>query len=258
MPDPTPPPRCQGATPTHRLSEEIGRVYQKNGADYHTGEQVITWLNDVLGEENWSYRVIERWREQDSDECCCIVELQAVIWEHDASSEGELVRHTITKQDVGSQQIKRFSSTKLPISIGDDYKAALTDGLKRCARLLGVGLYLWAKEPQLPWRRSDEEEAARGRGQAPARARQAGPAAPAQPAAAKGTRSTGEERQRLEDRYNDVLAESTNLGFKAGFVTMDVTTMTDEQINGFGKRMREFLELHEPAEGADRQPQAVA
>lgn len=242
-------PKCcrECATFFERLRESLGEIRKlPSGAEYHDGEQVIAHLNYALGEENWSYRIIERWREADSDEVCVLCEMTITFWQHDPNDEG-YNKHVVTKQDFGAQQIKRNSKTKLPISIGDDYKAAATDGLKRCARLIGVALYLWAKNPQPVYRRSDTEELERADRRAVAATRATGaPGAPAAlPAASEtATRSEGPERTKLEDRYADLLAEATNLGFRAGFVTLEIRTLTDQQLHAFGKQLRAHVDKH--------------
>ena len=53
---------------------------------------------------------------------------------------------TATRQQFGSQKIKRARQTGNPLDIGFDLKGAATDALKKCASLVGVGLYLSRKE----------------------------------------------------------------------------------------------------------------
>ena len=50
------------------------------------------------------------------------------------------------RQQFGSQKIKRSRANSNPLDIGFDLKGATTDALKKCASLLGVGLYLSKKE----------------------------------------------------------------------------------------------------------------
>src|SRR5215210_8059650 len=54
---------------------------------------------------------------------------------------------TVTRQQFGSQKVKRSRSSGTPLDIGFDLKGAATDALKKCASLIGVALYLWKKEP---------------------------------------------------------------------------------------------------------------
>lgn len=51
----------------------------------------------------------------------------------------------MVKEDRGWQPVNRKKDGSL-ISLGNDFKGADTDALKRCARLLGVGLDAWEKE----------------------------------------------------------------------------------------------------------------
>lgn len=153
------------------LSASIGPLAHlpNNGAAYHTGEQVITALNRVLGPGNWSYEVLEVAFEDDSDEVCAKAELTALI---------NGVR--CVRQDYGSQALKRARSTGKFISKGEDRKAAVTDALKRCARLLGVGLDAWENEKAPSWRPEGVEE---GAPLAPATTPAAAPGTSASPAA---------------------------------------------------------------------------
>lgn len=112
-----------------------------NGARYHAGAQIINHLNRVLGPRNWDFRVIAVGEESDSDECWAFVEILARI-----------DNKIVTKQDYGSQAYKRARSTGQYVSKWDDRKAAITDGLKRCARLLGVGIDAWENERAPSWR----------------------------------------------------------------------------------------------------------
>ncbi len=103
---------------------------------YVTGEQVIGRLNDVLGVANWSFRVLEHGIHQEADECWVLGELTAVFGER-----------TVTRQQFGSQKVKRSRSSGTPLDIGFDLKGAATDALKKCASLIGIGLYLSRREP---------------------------------------------------------------------------------------------------------------
>lgn len=131
-----------------RLSQSVGPMAHlpNNGAAYHTGEQIITHLNRVLGPDGWSFHVLDHGQEEDSDECWAFGQLTALI-------DGR----TVVKQDYGSQAMKRARSTGKFVSKGEDRKAAATDALKRCARLLGVGLDAWANERAPSWRPEQSE-----------------------------------------------------------------------------------------------------
>jgi hypothetical protein len=104
--------------------------------EYITGEQATTRLNETLGFLNWSFRVLENGIHAEADECWVLGELTVTI-------DGR----TVTRQQFGSQKVKRSRSSGTPLDIGFDLKGAATDALKKCASLIGVALYLWKKEP---------------------------------------------------------------------------------------------------------------
>lgn len=104
--------------------------------EYVTGEQVTTRLNETLGFLAWDFRILEHGIHAEADECWTLGELTVRI-------DGR----TVTRQQFGSQKVKRSRSSGTPLDIGFDLKGAATDALKKCASLIGVALYLWHKEP---------------------------------------------------------------------------------------------------------------
>ena len=104
--------------------------------EYITGEQATTRLNETLGFLNWSFRVLEHGIHAEADECWVLGELTVTL-------DGR----TVTRQQFGSQKVKRSRASGTPLDIGFDLKGAATDALKKCASLIGVALYLWKKEP---------------------------------------------------------------------------------------------------------------
>lgn len=104
--------------------------------EYITGEQATTRLNETLGFLAWSFRVLEHGIHAEADECWVLGELTVAL-------DGR----TVTRQQFGSQKVKRSRSSGTPLDIGFDLKGAATDALKKCASLIGVALYLWKKEP---------------------------------------------------------------------------------------------------------------
>src|SRR4051794_9233556 len=103
---------------------------------YISGEQVISRLNEVLGVSSWSFRILEHGIHAEADEAWALGELVAEIGEK-----------TVVRQQFGSQKVRRSRSTGAPLDLGFDLKGASTDAMKKCASLLGVGLYLSRKEP---------------------------------------------------------------------------------------------------------------
>ena len=106
---------------------------------YITGEQVLTRLNEVLGVDGWGFRVLKHGIHVEADEVWALGELVAIMG-------GRLV----SRQQFGSNKLKRSRQTGAPLDIGFDLKAAGTDALKKCATGLGVGLYLSKKATQGP------------------------------------------------------------------------------------------------------------
>jgi hypothetical protein len=104
--------------------------------EYLTGEQVISRLLEVLGASGWSFRILEHGINSEADEVWVLGELQLLLDPDDR----------VVRQQFGSAKIKRSRSTGAPLEIGYDLKAAATDCLKKCATLIGVGLYLTRKD----------------------------------------------------------------------------------------------------------------
>src|SRR5262249_15063186 len=107
--------------------------------EYITGEQCVSRLNQVLGPTNWSFLVREHGINAEADEVWVLGELTVTL---DGS--------TANRQQFGSQKIKRGRQAGTPIDVGFDLKGATTDALKKCASLVGVGLYLSRKDAPTP------------------------------------------------------------------------------------------------------------
>jgi hypothetical protein len=103
---------------------------------YLSGEQVVSRLNEVLGVAGWSFRVLSHEVHAEADEAWALGEIVA-----------EIDGKRVTRQQFGSQKLKRSRSTGAPLDLGFDLKGAATDAMKKCASLLGVGLYLSRKSP---------------------------------------------------------------------------------------------------------------
>jgi len=101
-----------------------------------SGEQVVSRLNEVLGVSGWSFRIVRHEIHAEADEVWALGELVA-----------EVDGKSVTRQQFGSQKIKRSRSTGAPLDLGFDLKGASTDAMKKCASWLGVGLYLSRKAP---------------------------------------------------------------------------------------------------------------
>lgn len=204
-----------------------------NGASYHTGEQIITHLNRVLGPANWSFRVIEIGEEADSDECWAFGEITATI-----------SGTTVVKQDYGSQAFKKSRATGKYVSKWDDKKSAATDALKRCARLLGVGLDAWAKESAPSWH-PDLDDAAMAE-----QKRTANKPAPSKPAPTKPTPIRQEqpseplpERAGLIRAYREAAQKAIDAGHHqaADLIANKPEDMPDAKLVAIGDSLTKWL-----------------
>lgn len=94
---------------------------------YVEGHAVIQRLNDAF-DARWSFVVQKNEIINETDEVLVM---------------GQLKASGIVKCQFGSSRITRSRQTGEMISIADDFKAATTDCLKKCATMLGVGLHLY-------------------------------------------------------------------------------------------------------------------
>ena len=109
--------------------KEVERQLDKGGITltYIPVSEVIVRLNEVFGVTGWSYTQIK-----------C---------ERDFLDPDFLVAHvrltvgTTTRDGVGGQKIKRTKAGDI-LDLGDEYKGAVSDALKKAAQSFGVGLYL--------------------------------------------------------------------------------------------------------------------
>ncbi len=131
-------------TTYERLSEKFPerfikrRLINQGTADekvieYIGGDKVIERLNSVIG-FNWSFTIEDRIIDIEIGQIAILGRLEAVI---------DNIK--TVKEQWGSSAIDTYSNGKV-ISLGDNIKAATTDSLKKCATLIGVGIYLYDSE----------------------------------------------------------------------------------------------------------------
>lgn len=113
--------------------------------DYVAAEDVVTRLNTVLGVAGWSFDITDQGYNEWADTFWALGKL--TVARIDAA--GNIVP-VLTRMQFGAEQCKRRADTKAPLDIGFDMKAAATDAMKKCASLIGVGLYLSHKEAPVP------------------------------------------------------------------------------------------------------------
>lgn len=160
-------------TPKKEIKFRQGR----GGMQYSYVEHgyVTERLNLVFG-WNWDFLIVDKQILDDE----VMVEASLTV----RTSAG----HTIIKTQFGGADIKRHASgakSGKPLSIADDYKAAASDALKKCASLLGIGLDLYGRDytdaPDQPSDEAPTRAAAHNR-QAKQSASVSAPSQPAKPA----------------------------------------------------------------------------
>lgn len=115
---------------------EVERQLKKSGTylTYIPVSEVITRLNKVLGFDGWSYEIIKC--ERDSlDPDFIVAHVRMSVFP------GEDKFVCVTKDGIGGQKIKRTKQGEI-VDLGDEFKGAVSDALKKAAQALGVGLYL--------------------------------------------------------------------------------------------------------------------
>lgn len=138
---------------TEPFPKEVERTLSKSGTrlTYIPISEVITRLNKVIGVDRWSFRINKCERDAlDPDYIVAHVTLEALI----AAGEGK--NGLIRRDGIGGQKIKRTKQGEI-VDLGDEFKGAVSDALKKAAQTLGIGLYLArteeameADEPQAP------------------------------------------------------------------------------------------------------------
>ena len=115
---------------------EVERQLKKGGTSltYIPVSEVINRLNKVLGFDGWSYEIIKCERDAlDPDFIVAHVRLNVFP--------GADKFVSVTKDGFGGQKIKRTKQGDI-VDLGDEFKGAVSDALKKAAQALGVGLYL--------------------------------------------------------------------------------------------------------------------
>lgn len=135
---------------------------------------------------------------------------------------GRLTIHTpggnIIKNQFGSAEVKRTKNGDI-ISLGDDFKAASSDALKKCASLLGLALDLYGDSSPPPLRRQGQ--------------------------------SNGVSRADYVNRIQELIGE---IEFHGGSITLEpgfLERATIPQLTEYGKRLNAQVEgMRKEANGA--------
>lgn len=138
---------------------ELERILRKGGTDltYIPISEVIVRLNKVFGVMGWSSEIIKCERDAlDPDFIVAHVRLTVITNGSDLYS---LYSPQIQKDGFGGQKIKRTKQGEI-VDLGDEFKGAVSDALKKAAQQLGVGLYLSRTEEALMLEEEQEHAAA--------------------------------------------------------------------------------------------------
>ena len=114
--------------------QEMERTLNKGGTNltYIPVSEVINRLNKVLGADSWSFIVVKCERDAiDPDFIVAHVRI-----DYKTSESG-----VISRDGIGGQKIKRTKQGSI-VDLGDEFKGAISDALKKAAQTMGVGLYL--------------------------------------------------------------------------------------------------------------------
>lgn len=123
---------------SENFPQEMERTVTKGGSalTYIPISEVINRLNKVLGVDKWSMTVISCQRDAaDPEFVVAHVRLEYHVTEF----------HVVTRDGIGGQKIKRTKQGSI-VDLGDEFKGAISDALKKAAQTLGVGLYLARSE----------------------------------------------------------------------------------------------------------------
>lgn len=134
-------------TDISRLTQSPGAMkkHPHTGANYHEGEAIITHLNYALGPDGWDWDWLDQGFDVEGDNVWVLGKLTARFLGHADADDGYKTT-TATKTVKGWKAVSRKKNGGALYQLGQDYKAADTDALKRAARLLGVGLDAWGAE----------------------------------------------------------------------------------------------------------------
>lgn len=116
------------------FAQEMERTVNKGGTalTYIPVSEVINRLNKVLGVESWSMTIVRCERDAaDPDFVVAHVRIEYFVSEF----------RSIVRDGFGGQKIKRTKQGQI-LDLGDEFKGAISDALKKAAQTLGVGLYL--------------------------------------------------------------------------------------------------------------------
>lgn len=133
-----------------QLSEPFGpdmiRKHPSKGVAYAPGAEVVARLNRVLGVYGWEWLITARWTSGEIGTPETGVYPAWVMVEGTLRIIDEKAGRCVMVSGVGGQQVKMLSNGKGPVDLGDEWKGAATDALKKACMHRGIALDLARKE----------------------------------------------------------------------------------------------------------------
>jgi hypothetical protein len=94
-------------------------------------------MNKVVGVGNWSSEIVSVGRDS-LDPDWVVAHVRVTVAVPNAKSDDRIIAHY---DGVGGQQVKRKKSGEI-VDLGDEFKGAVSDALKKALQQIGLGLYL--------------------------------------------------------------------------------------------------------------------
>lgn len=119
---------------SEKFPDNVEAQVRKGSANltYIPYAEVVSRANHVLGYDRWSSEIVRVWRDE-TDPDFVLAHVRVSVQNDD----GTFVR----RDAMGGQKCNRKSTGDL-IDLGDDFKGATSDALKKALQQLGIGLYL--------------------------------------------------------------------------------------------------------------------
>ena len=121
------------------FAPEMERTVNKSGTTltYLPIAEVINRVNKILGVGNWSSEVVSVGRDK-TDQDWVIAHVRVTVSVPSQYTSDRIAAHY---DGVGGQQIKRKKNGDI-VDLGDEFKGAVSDALKKALQQIGVSLYL--------------------------------------------------------------------------------------------------------------------
>lgn len=131
-------------TPAKYILKRKGRAGMT--LDYVEVGYIISKLNETFN-YMWSFEVVES--KVEGRQISVLGKLTAFIVIPNPN--GNPIVQPVVKSQYGGSDLKTLQGTTTPVDTADDYKAATSDALKKCASLFGIAQdVFWKSEKQAP------------------------------------------------------------------------------------------------------------